>query len=129
MDTYRVFLDRPVVCCLILTASKNNPCKTIFRIEMFEEYQPLFVDITWHPAGDPGNLEKITSSSSIAGGCLNYCRAETMLHLTCTMYTRQQTLEHLQKAKDMGIRNILALRGGGYLFGGPWVVIRCGGFG
>lgn len=73
--------------------------------------QPLFCDITWHPIGDPaGNKE--TSSMMIANTMLNYCSIDTMLHITCYGATKPKMLEYLTKAKDFGIRNLLALRGG-----------------
>ena len=48
----------------------------------------------------------------IAGAALNYCGVEIMLHITCANETRETITKHLYKAKSMGIRNILALRGG-----------------
>jgi methylenetetrahydrofolate reductase (NADPH) len=48
----------------------------------------------------------------IAGTALNYCGVEIMLHITCANETRESITRHLYKAKSMGIRNILALRGG-----------------
>ena len=72
---------------------------------------PLFCDVTWHPAGDPGS-DKPTSSTCIAKAMLNYSGLETMLHITCCGLTKQQITQHLNKAKEAGIRNILALRGG-----------------
>lgn len=74
--------------------------------------KPLFCDMTWHPSGDPSNTDKPTSSTCIAGTMLNYCGIETMLHMTCVHQTRHRVIENLGKAKDLGIRNILALRGG-----------------
>jgi len=73
--------------------------------------QPLFCDITWHPAGDPAS-NKETSSMMIANTMLNYCGIDTMLHLTCYGAKKPDMLEYLYKAKDFGIRNLLALRGG-----------------
>ena len=58
-----------------------------------------------------GNMGKETSSSSIAAGCLDYCGMETMLHVTCAQYTKEQTLRHLEQSKAVGLKNILALRG------------------
>ena len=72
---------------------------------------PLFCDITWHPAGDPGG-DKETSSMTIASAALNYCGLETMLHITCANQTKEVITKHLKKAKALGIRNVLALRGG-----------------
>ena len=74
--------------------------------------KPLFCDITWHPAGDPSNLEKPTSSTCIASTMLNFCGLETMLHITCSNQTVEEIIMNLRKAKDLGIRNLLALRGG-----------------
>jgi methylenetetrahydrofolate reductase (NADPH) len=73
--------------------------------------QPLFCDITWHPAGDPAS-NKETSSMMIANTMLNYCGIDTMLHITCYGAKKADMLGYLHKAKDFGIRNLLALRGG-----------------
>ena len=72
---------------------------------------PLFCDVTWHASGDPGS-DKPTSSMSVASAMLNYTGTETMLHMTGCQYSKQEVAAHLKKAKDHGIRNILALRGG-----------------
>ena len=73
--------------------------------------EPLFCDITWHPAGDPGS-DKPTSSTVIAGTMLNYCGIDTMLHITCANQTKSTLRSQLNRAKELGIKNILALRGG-----------------
>lgn len=72
---------------------------------------PLFCDVTWHPAGNPGGDQE-TSSMAIASAALNYCSLETMLHITCANSTKEAITAHLEKAKNLGIKNILALRGG-----------------
>ncbi|XP_078281428.1 methylenetetrahydrofolate reductase (NADPH) isoform X2 [Rhinoraja longicauda] len=71
---------------------------------------PLFIDVTWHPAGDPGG-DKETSSMTIASTAVNYCGLETLLHLTCCNQTKDQITQHLKKARNLGLKNILALRG------------------
>jgi methylenetetrahydrofolate reductase (NADPH) len=48
---------------------------------------------------------------AIANAALNFCGLETMLHLTCSESTRSQISAHLNKAKALGLKNILALRG------------------
>lgn len=72
---------------------------------------PLFIDVTWHPAGDPGS-DKETSSMMMASTALNYCGLETVLHMTCCNQTKTEITAHLQKAKRLGLKNIMALRGG-----------------
>lgn len=71
----------------------------------------MFIDVTWHPAGDPGG-DKITSSTKIAGTVLNYCGIDTMLHMTCCNQTKSTVRKNLVKTKALGVRSILALRGG-----------------
>ncbi|ELU06114.1 hypothetical protein CAPTEDRAFT_181552 [Capitella teleta] len=88
----------------------NGAVNLISRFDRMAMGRPLFCDITWHPAGDPGS-DKPTSSTSIANSMVNYCGLETMLHITCCGLTKQQITNHLTKAKNLGIRNILALRG------------------
>lgn len=73
--------------------------------------QPLFCDITWRLAGDPAS-NKDTSSMMIASAMLNYCNIDTMLHITCCGTKKAQMFEYLSRAKECGIRNLLALRGG-----------------
>uniref|UniRef100_A0A914EJM8 methylenetetrahydrofolate reductase (NADPH) n=1 Tax=Acrobeloides nanus TaxID=290746 RepID=A0A914EJM8_9BILA len=89
----------------------NGVANFITRLDRYRDGGPLFVDITWHLGSDPANLNKETSSSSIAAACLNYCRVDTMLHITGAQYSKRQTLGHLEQTKALGIRNILALRG------------------
>mgnify|MGYP001952609621 CR=1 FL=1 len=49
------------------------------------------------------------------GAALNYCGIETMLHMTCCSMTKAEITRHLNRSKDLGIKNILALRGGIYI--------------
>ncbi|OWA51199.1 Methylenetetrahydrofolate reductase [Hypsibius exemplaris] len=80
------------------------------RIERMAAVGPLFVDITWHAAGDP-TADKETSSMMIANAALNYVGVETMLHMTCSRLKKDEIVAAICKAKRLGIRNILALRG------------------
>lgn len=49
------------------------------------------------------------------GAALNYSGLETMLHMTCCSMTKAEISRHLQRAKDIGLKNILALRGGKFM--------------
>ncbi|XP_045601696.1 methylenetetrahydrofolate reductase (NADPH) [Procambarus clarkii] len=90
--------------------TKGGAVNLLARFDRLREGNPLFCDVTWHPAGNPGG-DTETSSLTIAGAALNYCGLETMLHMTCCSMTKAEITKHLQRAKDIGIRNILALRG------------------
>lgn len=48
----------------------------------------------------------------IASTAVNYCGLETILHMTCCCQSREQITGYLHKAKRLGLKNILALRGG-----------------
>ncbi|GAB6019670.1 hypothetical protein CHUAL_001225 [Chamberlinius hualienensis] len=90
--------------------TKNGAVNLLSRLERMARGDPLFCDITWHNAGNPaGDTE--TSSMTIANAALNYCGLETMLHMTCCHMTKDEVNRHLRRAKDAGIKNILALRG------------------
>jgi len=81
------------------------------RMERMGEGAPLFVDVTWHEASDPGAADKATSSSSIAAAALNFCGLETVLHMTCALENPASVTRHLRTAQRLGLRNLLALRG------------------
>lgn len=82
----------------------------ISRFDRMGSGGPLFIDITWHPAGDPGS-DKETSSMMIASTAVNYCGLESVLHLTCCNQTKDKITGYLGKAKHLGLKNIMALRG------------------
>ncbi|XP_073441140.1 methylenetetrahydrofolate reductase (NADPH) [Dendrobates tinctorius] len=82
----------------------------ISRFDRMGSGGPLFIDVTWHPAGDPGS-DKETSSMIIASTAVNFCGLETILHMTCCTQTKEEITAHLQKAKHNGLKNIMALRG------------------
>ncbi|XP_065656577.1 methylenetetrahydrofolate reductase (NADPH) [Hydra vulgaris] len=88
----------------------NGAVNLVARFDRMSQGGPLFCDITWHPAGDPSG-DKETSSCTIASTASNYCGIETMLHMTCANISCDSVLKNLKKAKNLGIRNILALRG------------------
>ena len=90
--------------------TKPGAVNLVARLERLRAGAPLFVDITWHPAGNPGG-DTETSSMMIAQVAANYLGLETMLHMTCVGASKEDISGHIQKAGRLGLRNILALRG------------------
>ncbi|XP_071946159.1 methylenetetrahydrofolate reductase (NADPH)-like [Antedon mediterranea] len=88
----------------------NGAVNLLSRFDKFLEGGPLFCDVTWHPAGNPEG-DSATSSLTIASSALNYCGLDTMLHLTCARQTKEKIRNTLRRAKDLGIKSVLALRG------------------
>ncbi|KAF8041418.1 hypothetical protein BT93_A0113 [Corymbia citriodora subsp. variegata] len=70
-------------------------------------YGPSFCDLTWRS----GSLATDDLTLDVAGKMQNVARVETMLHLACTNMPVQRIDRALDRIKDDGIRNVLALRG------------------
>ena len=67
---------------------------------------PLWVDITWGAGGSTASLTlEITQHIQML------TNLDVMMHLTCTNMTKELIDEALEKCKEYGVRNILALRG------------------
>lgn len=76
------------------------------RLDRMSSLEPLFMDLTWGAGGTTAAL-----TLEISGNAQSLSSAEIMMHLTCTNMPREMITEALDKAKKLGIRNILALRG------------------
>lgn len=75
-------------------------------IRELEPLKPAFVSVTYGAGGSTRDrtrrvVERIHKETSIT----------VMAHLTCIAHTKEELLKILQEYKDMGIQNILALRG------------------
>jgi methylenetetrahydrofolate reductase (NADPH) len=75
-------------------------------IPVLSELRPDFCSVTYGAGG--GTREK---TLAIVDRIQREQQLPTMAHLTCVNATRDQTHAVLQRARDLGIRNILALRG------------------
>lgn len=89
---------------------KGGVSSMMAMLDRMKSGGPFFVDITWHPGGDPAG-DSDTSSMKIANLMLNELGLDVMLHITSIGMTEKDLDSHLQRAKAMGIRNIFALRG------------------
>lgn len=76
------------------------------RIERMSMLEPMFMDITW---GAGGSTAQLTMDLSV--NAQQICSTDVMMHLTCTEMTKEVVKDTLVKAKENGVRNILALRG------------------
>jgi methylenetetrahydrofolate reductase (NADPH) len=76
------------------------------RMDRMTLLQPLFVDVTWGAGGSTKDLTMAISEYS-----QTYFGVDVLMHLTCTNLTVVEIKTILNSAKEVGIRNILALRG------------------
>ena len=67
---------------------------------------PLWVDVTWRAGA--GLCE---STLELCKHIIQYMGLYVLMHITCTGMTREYIIDALDRAKEYGIRNILALRG------------------
>merc|ERR1712216_26045 len=76
------------------------------RMKKMVSYGPQFCDITWGAGGSTTDL-----TQDIANRMQKEVGIETMMHLTCTNMMPEKVTVALEKCKEAGIENILALRG------------------
>jgi len=77
------------------------------RVErMVGDLDPLFIDVTWGAGGSTSE-----ASLQVSHWLQTYSGAEVMMHLTLTNMSLEDLDSALEKAKELGINNILALRG------------------
>ena len=67
---------------------------------------PIFIDVTWGAAGSTKVL-----TQTISEYAQKYFGVTVLMHITCTSISIEEMRVILQSARDVGIRNILALRG------------------
>merc|ERR1712096_129169 len=82
--------------------TKDGATNLLHKFEAMGAGGPLFCDITWHPAGNPGS-EEATSCVTIADAMLNYIGIETMLHMTCCNMSTGEIKNHLDRIKSKGV--------------------------
>ncbi len=76
------------------------------RIERMARLEPAFVDVTWGAGGSTSE-----KTLQIATTAERYFGLDIMMHLTCTNMSLAKIDQALERARDGGITNILALRG------------------
>lgn len=76
------------------------------RVDRLARIAPAFIDITWGAGGSTADL-----TMELSTNFQNQLCVETQMHLTCTNMPQEQVEIALNKAKEAGIQNILALRG------------------
>ena len=94
--------------------TKEGAINLFARFDRMRSGGPLFIDITWHATSNvPCEMVPVDSidSVNIAGVALNYCGLDVILHITCVGQKKLCMDKLLDRVKDMGIRNLLVLRG------------------
>lgn len=79
-----------------------------------EHCTPLFCDITWKPSQDPmsDKCQPEPSTLLVSAAAIDLYGQNIMIHIPSANTTKSQVVEHLTRAKNLGIGSVLAVRGG-----------------
>ena len=78
-----------------------------------ENCTPLFCDISWKPSQDPmSDICQEPGTLLISATAVDLYGQNIMIHIPSGNTSKSQVLEHLTRAKDLGIGSVLAVRGG-----------------
>jgi methylenetetrahydrofolate reductase (NADPH) len=107
----------------ILPPLKSKSINSIYEsIEPLLEFDPKFINVTYHreefvyKIKESGYLEKVSikrrpGNVGICAAIVNKYKIDTVPHLICGGFTRQETENALIDLQYLGIDNVLALRG------------------
>jgi methylenetetrahydrofolate reductase (NADPH) len=107
----------------ILPPVKGDGIQKLFNaIEPMMEFQPKFIDVTYHreeymyKKRENGLLEKISirkrpGTVGICAALMNRFHVDTVPHIICGGFTKEETENALIDLNFLGIDNVLALRG------------------
>lgn len=97
----------PAACCADPPRTDDGVKNLYNRIGRMAAQKPLYADVTWGAGGSTSDLTLELCIEAQRRFDLN-----TNMHLTCTNMEEKKLTKALEGAKEAGIKNILALRGG-----------------
>ncbi len=83
-----------------------NADRILDAVSKISVLKPSFMSVTYGAGGSTG-----TNTADVASFVQNKCGVTALAHLTCLTATRSGILSELERLKELGIENILALRG------------------
>ena len=94
--SYEVFPPQP-----------QNPLDGIYQaLDEFKQLQPDFISVTYGAGGGKNNQTTLKIAEHV-----KKLSIESIVHLPCITLTKADVAEKLQSLRDLGIENVLALRG------------------
>jgi methylenetetrahydrofolate reductase (NADPH) len=123
IEKIRAQKGKPLFSFEILPPLKGNGIQSIYdSIDPLVEFNPSFINVTYHreeytyKKREKGYLEKISmrkrpGTVAICAAIFNKYKIDTVPHLICGGFNREETENALIDLQFLGIDNVLALRG------------------
>lgn len=107
MRTNELFAKKTVFSFEVFPPKKDSPPEILDKaLSQLHKLSPDFISVTCGAGGKGGD-----TTVEIASKIKNAYASESVAHLPCINFTKENVLEILEKLKKNGIENILALRG------------------
>ena len=108
MKTVELFKSKTVLSYEVFPPKPTSSVRTIYQtLCELRELSPDFISVTYSAGGSGNNNDE---TFRIAASIMGY-GMESAAHLPCIGLTKQDVCEKLNKLKNIGVENILALRG------------------
>ena len=109
MKTCELFQKKTVLSYEVFPPKRTDAVETVYStVAALKDFSPDFISVTYGAGGGKATCD---ATLSIASFIKNIYGIESVAHLPCIGLTREEAENQLQRFKEAGIENILALRG------------------
>ncbi|MCH4178851.1 MAG: methylenetetrahydrofolate reductase [NAD(P)H] [Megasphaera sp.] len=107
MKTSDLFAKKTVFSFEVFPPKRDMPISSMYdTLAALSQLQPDFISVTCGANGQGSNR-----TAEVASLIKNTYHCETVAHMPCLYLTEDEALRTLQELKEIGVENILALRG------------------
>lgn len=108
MKIKEIYKKKQVLSFEIFPKKKTDSISTVYdTLDELKDLEPDFISVTYGAGGRESNKQSLEIASKIK----NKYKIESVIHLPCINHTKEEVRNLLDEYKELGIENILALRG------------------